>query len=272
MRELPLGGWTLGRRGDPRRSGCSSTVIVPLSGIALRAFVTNWGDGVHLAEVLTLDNFRAVFDAADARARHLEHDADRHRRRRASRSPATPPIGFATHRSNDGWSRFVDYLVLVPRAVPGLLAGLAFLWVFLFFPPLAPLRSTIFSMWLAYTVVWLAYGMRLISTSLLQVGARARGGGAQRRRDARPGRRDVTLPLIRYGLLAIVAARVHDLRARVLDRRLPARARHRGDRRAARLAVGRAARSTSSPRSRCINVVLVGIGLAIALRFGVQAA
>ena len=25
-------------------------------------------------------------------------------------------------------------------------------------------------MWLAYTVVWLAYGMRLISTSLLQVG------------------------------------------------------------------------------------------------------
>ena len=45
-------------------------------------------------------------------------------------------IGFATHRRNDGWSRFVDYLVLVPRAVPGLLAGLAFLWVFLFFPPL----------------------------------------------------------------------------------------------------------------------------------------
>ncbi len=29
-------------------------------------------------------------------------------------------IGFATHRRNDGWSRFVDYLVLVPRAMPGL--------------------------------------------------------------------------------------------------------------------------------------------------------
>ena len=60
--------------------------------------------------------------------------------------------------------------MLVPRAVPGLLAGLAFLWVFLFFPPLAPLRSTIFSVWIAYTVVWLAYGMRLVSSSLLQVG------------------------------------------------------------------------------------------------------
>jgi iron(III) transport system permease protein len=28
-------------------------------------------------------------------------------------------IGFATHRRDDGWSRFVDYLVLVPRAIRG---------------------------------------------------------------------------------------------------------------------------------------------------------
>ena len=88
-------------------------------------------------------------------------------------------IGFATHRRNDGWSRFVDYLVLVPRAVPGLLAGLAFLWVFLFFPPLTPLRTTIFSVWLAYTVVWLAYGMRLISSSLHAGEPRAGRGGAR---------------------------------------------------------------------------------------------
>jgi iron(III) transport system permease protein len=38
------------------------SVIVPISGIALRAFVTNWGFGVTLAEAFTLDNFRAVFD------------------------------------------------------------------------------------------------------------------------------------------------------------------------------------------------------------------
>jgi iron(III) transport system permease protein len=110
-------------------------------------------------------------------------------------------IGFATHRRNDGWSRVVDYLVLVPRAVPGLLIGLAFLWVFLFFPPLAPLRKTIFSMWIAYTVVWLAYGMRLISSSLLQVSTEleeaARTVGASRGRISR----EITLPLIRHGLL-----------------------------------------------------------------------
>jgi iron(III) transport system permease protein len=107
--------------------------------------------------------------------------------------------------------RFLDYSVLVPRAVPGLLAGLAFLWVFLFLPMwldnalksgwlsgmpwsqwlrdtlivwLRSLRSTIFSVWLAYTVVWMAYGLRLISSTLLQVGPEleeaARSTGATR--------------------------------------------------------------------------------------------
>jgi iron(III) transport system permease protein len=108
---------------------------------------------------------------------------------------------LAAHRRHDGWTRLLDYLVMLPRAVPGLLPGLAFLWVFLFFPPLAPLRTTIFSLWLAYSVAWLAYGMRLVSSALLQVAPEleeaARISGANRARTTR----DVTLPLIRYGLL-----------------------------------------------------------------------
>ena len=56
------------------------------------------------------------------------------------------------------------------------------LWVFLFVKPLTPLRETLVSVWLAYTIVWLAYGMRLVSGTLLQVGARARRGGAHHRR------------------------------------------------------------------------------------------
>src|SRR5213083_2682938 len=53
QRPLPLGGW--------RWVAAAIlvfwllvTVVVPLSGIALRALVTNWGEGVRLAEVLTL--------------------------------------------------------------------------------------------------------------------------------------------------------------------------------------------------------------------------
>ena len=57
-------------------------VIVPLSGIALRAFVSNWGYGAKLAEVLTLEHFLVGVGRAHACARDLEHDPDRHRRRR----------------------------------------------------------------------------------------------------------------------------------------------------------------------------------------------
>ncbi|STW79233.1 Ferric iron ABC transporter [Klebsiella michiganensis] len=35
-------------------------------------------------------------------------------------------VGIAMHRKPDNVTRFLDYSVLVPRAVPGLLAGLAF--------------------------------------------------------------------------------------------------------------------------------------------------
>ena len=61
MRELPLGRWTWLAFGL-LFAFLFVTVIVPISGIALRAFVTNWGFGVNLREAFTLDNFRAVFD------------------------------------------------------------------------------------------------------------------------------------------------------------------------------------------------------------------
>ena len=98
-------------------------MIVPLSGIALRAFVTNWGYGAKLAEVLTLDHFQSVFDEPTL-VRAIWNTILIGTVGGAIAVACYTAIGFATHRRNDGWSRFVDYLVLVPRAVPGLLAGL----------------------------------------------------------------------------------------------------------------------------------------------------
>jgi iron(III) transport system permease protein len=199
IRDLPLGRWKW-LAVALVASWLFASVIVPLTGIALRAFVTNWGFGVRLAEAFTLDNFRSVLDEP-THVRAIVNTILIGVVGGALTVACYAAIGFATHRRNDGWSRFIDYLVLVPRAVPGLLIGLAFLWVFLFFPPLTPLRQTIFSMWLAYTVVWLAYGMRLISSSMLQVSTEleeaARTAGAGRGRVSR----EITLPLIRHGLL-----------------------------------------------------------------------
>jgi iron(III) transport system permease protein len=267
QRPLPLGGW--------RWVAAAililwlvATVVVPLSGIALRALVTNWGEGVRLSQVLTLDNFREVLGQPTL-VRGIVNTVLIGVIGGALAVACYTAIGLATHRKHDGWSRFVDYLVLVPRAVPGLLAGLAFLWVFLFFPPLAPLRSTIFSLWLAYTVVWLAYGMRLVSSSLLQVGPEleeaARSAGATRGRVSR----DVTLPLIRYGLLAswllvfMIFEREYSTGVYLLGP---------GTEVIGSLLVslwGTGAAEAVAALS-FINVVLVAIGLTVALRFGVK--
>jgi iron(III) transport system permease protein len=200
QRTLPLGAWRWVAAGLIA-SWLAVTVIIPIVGIVFRAFVTNWGEGVTFIEAFTLENFKAVFEQRNL-MRGVINTVLLGIIGGGLSVICFTFIGLSSHRKNNGWTRLLDYTVMTPRAVPGLLAGLAFLWVFLFFPPLAPFRKTLFSLWLAYSVVWLAYGMRLISTSLLQVGPELEE--CARVTGATPGQvsRHVTVPLIRYGLLA----------------------------------------------------------------------
>ncbi|HSU42700.1 MAG TPA: iron ABC transporter permease [Casimicrobiaceae bacterium] len=267
IRELPLGAWKWVAVALVAL-WLFVAVVVPISGIALRAFVTNWGFGVHLAEAFTVGNFREVFnEPTDVRA--IWNTVLLGTVGGALTVACYTAIGFATHRRNDGWSRVVDYLVLIPRAVPGLLIGLAFLWVFLFFPPLRPLRETIFSMWLAYTVVWLAYGMRLISSSLLQVSTEleeaARTMGAPRGRISR----EITLPLIRHGLLGswllvfMIFEREYSTGVYLLAPGTEVIG-------AELVSLWQGGAIDIVAALSLINIVLVFIGLAFALRFGVR--
>jgi iron(III) transport system permease protein len=267
MRELPLGKWTW-VAATVLGLFIFVTVIVPVSGIALRAFVTNWGFGVKLSEAFTLESFRFVFQEP-THTRAIWNTILIGTVGGFLTVACYTAIGFATHRRNDGWSRFVDYLVLVPRAVPGLLAGLAFLWVFLFFPPLTPLRTTIFSVWLAYSVVWLAYGMRLISSSLMQVSPEleeaARSVGASRGTVSRA----ITLPLIRPGLIGswllvfMIFEREYSTGVYLLAPGTEVIG-------AQLVSLWQGGAIDIVAALSLINILLVGIGLAIALRLGVK--
>ncbi len=267
MKELPLGSWKW-LAGVLVALWMFLAVIVPVSGIVLRAFVSNWGVGVSLADALTLDNFKSVWDEP-THVRAIVNTVLIGTVGGALAVACYTAIGFATHRRYDRWSRFVDYLVLVPRAVPGLLAGLAFLWVFLFVPFLAPLRATLFSMWLAYTVVWLAYGMRLISTSLLQVSTEleeaGRTIGATRGRVAR----EITLPLIRHGLLGswllvfLIFEREYSTGVYLLAPGTEVIG-------AQLVSLWQGGAIDVVAALSVINIALVAVGLAIALRFGVR--
>jgi iron(III) transport system permease protein len=170
------------------------SVGIPVAGIALRSVVTTWGEGVHLADVLTLAHYRDLADYPNAVSAIVNTILIGTVGGALSVACYTA-IALAMHRWRSIWTRVTDYLVMIPRAMPGLVAGLAMLWLFLFIKPLAPLRPTLFS-------VWLAYGTRLISGTLLQIGPELEEAG--RSVGAAQGRvaRDITVPLIRTGMVA----------------------------------------------------------------------
>lgn len=174
---------------------------LPLAGVLLRAFVNRWGEGINPFESLTLQNF---FDLAEHPnlVGSIVNTCLLATVGAAASVAVYALIALASHRWKSRFVAMVDYLVLLPRSMPGLVAGLAFLWVFLFVPYLGVLRSSLISLWLAYSTVWLAFGLRLISASLSQISPELEE--AARVTGAPPGRalRDVTLPLIRFGLVS----------------------------------------------------------------------
>jgi len=245
-----------------------ATVLIPVAGVFLRAFVRSWGEGVRLREVLTFEHFTELLEYPNL-VRGVVNTFLIGAVGGALSVACYATIALATHRWKSVWARALDYLVMVPRGMPGLIAGLAFFWVFLFVKPLAPLRATPVSLWIAYSVVWLAYGMRLISSALLQVGPEMQEAaltvGASRSRITR----DVTLPLIKFGLLGswllvfLIFVREYSTGVYLLAP---------GTEVIGSLIVSLWATGAIDTVSALsvINVLLVGLGLAAALRLGVR--
>ncbi len=80
-------------------------------------------------------------------------------------------ITLVSHRSSFRWARELDYLAQIPRALPGIFGGLAFLYLVLSIPPIGWLRNTIWILVLAYTVRYIPAGVGAIAPSLQQIGA-----------------------------------------------------------------------------------------------------
>jgi iron(III) transport system permease protein len=158
---------------------------------------------------------------------------------------------------------------MLPRAMPGVVAGLAIFWIFLFVTPLNPLRATLVSVWIAYTLVWLAYGLRLVQSSLLQVAPEleeaARVVGASEGRTLRY----VTLPLIKNGMIAawllilLIFVREYSTAVYLLGP---------GTEVIGSLVVSRWGSGAVDlvTALSCVNVVLITVGLFVAIRSGVK--
>lgn len=244
------------------------TVFVPVSGIVLRSFVTQWGEGISLMEAFTLQNYRDVFEQ-DNLVRAILNTLGVGIIGGVLAVACYTAISFAGHRRNDWGTKLMDYLVLVPRAVPGLLAGLAFLWVFLFVPGLKEWRNSMFAIWIAYTVIWLAYGQRMVQSALMQIGPDLEEAARTVGATASQVSRHVTLPLVRFGLLSawllifLIFEREYSTGIYLLSP---------GTEVIGALLVSMWASGATDlvAALSVINIVMVSIGLAVALRFGIK--
>jgi len=174
-------------------------VVLPVLGVVFRSLVVSWGPGIDLREVLTLSHYAAVFQLPNL-SRAVTNTLVVAALGGIAALAFYLLIALGIQRGR-GWGRVLDYLAGLPRAVPGLIMGLAFLWLFLFVKPLAPWRNTLLALILAYAVVWMPYGVRLLTAALLQVGREVEE--AARIAGASPVRAflDGTLPLLKGGLL-----------------------------------------------------------------------
>jgi len=177
------------------------SVVVPVGAVVLRSMLKTWGEGVPLAGNFTLQHFMGVFEFPNLK-RGMVNTTLLATVGAALSVAVYTAVNLAAHRWRSRWATLLDYLVLLPRAMPGLVAGLAIFWLFLFVGVLSPLRQTLLAIWVAYTLVWLGYGMRLVSGPLLQIGPELEEAGRVAGASAGLVSRDVTLPLVKAGLFS----------------------------------------------------------------------
>ena len=94
------------------------TVLIPMLGLALRSFVSAWGLGINLFDVLTLDNYVELFDDSEVVSAIINTVLI------ATVGGAISifcyvMIALAQHRWRSSWTRVSDYMVMLPRAHAG---------------------------------------------------------------------------------------------------------------------------------------------------------
>jgi iron(III) transport system permease protein len=79
-------------------------------------------------------------------------------------------ISLVVVRSKFWGRKLLDQLAFMPHAIPGIVMGLALLWVFLKIDGLGlPVFGTVWSMAIAFTITFVAYGTRTMNAAILQI-------------------------------------------------------------------------------------------------------
>jgi iron(III) transport system permease protein len=107
-------------------------------------------------------------------------------------------LSYYVNRTHQPWRGPIEYIAMMPVAIPALIIGMGFLWAWIALP--LPIYGTLTILVLAYTARFMPQGYRAVSSTILQVHRdledSAIVSGAGRVRAAF----DILTPLIRPGV------------------------------------------------------------------------
>ncbi|PQP23520.1 ABC transporter permease [Rhodococcus opacus] len=133
-------------------------LIAPVIAVLLSAFTTTLSPYINPMTVLTTDNFEQIF-SNDLYVESIVNSLLIATVGAAVTTVVIAVLSLVAHRSDFRFRSSLQQGMLWPRAVPGIVTGMAFFWSFAILDPSGGLRATLWAMGLAFAVrnVALAY-------------------------------------------------------------------------------------------------------------------
>jgi iron(III) transport system permease protein len=176
-------------------------VLVPLLGIVAQSATAFLSPLVNPFEQLTGDNYGVIFNEASY-VRSIWNSLAVSTIGGAIGILFIALIALIVYRSTFRGRAVLGYLALYPRAMPGIIVGIGFLWAFLLIPGMGGIRNTLFALTIAYIMRFIPLGFGAIGPSILRVSNEldraARVSGASWLTTTRT----IMLPLLRPALLS----------------------------------------------------------------------
>jgi len=145
------------------------TVVLPMCALVLRSFVQYLTPLMSPWEFLTLDYYRTLWEQ-DIYTRSIGNSLVVATIGAAVCTALIALITAVVQRSEFRFGRSLEMLTMFPRAVPGMVAGIGFLWVVLWVPGLSALHGTLAIMVIAFTMRDLPTAYATVAPSFLQIG------------------------------------------------------------------------------------------------------
>ena len=147
-----------------------AALILPVIGLVLTAFTTFLTPYIAPWDVLTTDHLTGVFDNP-VFARSVRNSILVAGIGGAAATLAIAALSVVAHRSSFRFRGSLQYALVYPRAMPGLVTGMAFFWTLVVLDPSNTVRASLWGVGLAFAVRSMALGYSAFYPALHALGA-----------------------------------------------------------------------------------------------------